>query len=53
MHLFSAAPNALLFFLGQHREALGRLQLYEFDFGLERDGSYAASITIPPGPLET
>lgn len=53
VHLFSAAPNALLFFLGQHREALGRLQLYEFDFGLERDGSYAASITIPPGPLET
>jgi hypothetical protein len=45
--LFSAAPNALLFFLGQHREALGRIQLYEFDFEGSRGGDYAASLRLP------
>lgn len=52
VHLFSAAPNSLLFFLGQHREAIGRVQIYEFDFSLERDGSYAASIAIPLDTME-
>lgn len=47
VHLFSSAPNALLFFLGQYREALGRLELYEYDFGLERDGSYQPSVSLP------
>jgi SMODS-associated and fused to various effectors sensor domain len=47
VHLFSAAPNALLFFLGQHREALGRIQLYEFDFEGSRGGDYAASLRLP------
>ena len=47
VHLFAAAPNALMFFIGQQREALGRLQIYEFDFSFERDSSYAASIAIP------
>jgi hypothetical protein len=46
-HLFFACPNALMFFIGQQREALGRLTLYEFDFGLERDGSYQQSISLP------
>lgn len=52
VHLFAAVPNSILFFLGQHREALGRMQIYEFDFSLERDGSYAASIAIPLKTLE-
>lgn len=52
VHLFAAVPNALLFFLGQYREALGRIQVYEFDFSLERDGSYSASIAIPHGSKE-
>lgn len=52
VHLFAAAPNALLFFLGQYREALGRIQVYEFDSSLERDGSYSASIAIPLGRKE-
>lgn len=46
-HLFIAAPNALTFFLGQHRGALGKLQLYEFDFEGERGGSYSPSIRLP------
>jgi hypothetical protein len=46
-HVFFACPNALMFFIGQQREALGRLALYEFDFGIERDGSYQLSISLP------
>lgn len=47
-HVFFACPNALMFFIGQQREALGRLALYEFDFGIERDGSYQLSFSLPP-----
>jgi hypothetical protein len=46
-HLFIAAPNALTFFLGQHRSALGNVQLYEFDFERERGGSYSPSMRLP------
>lgn len=46
-HLFMAAPNALAFFLGQHRGALGKVQLYEFDFEGERGGSYSPSFRLP------
>lgn len=46
-HLFWACPNALLFFIGQQREALGRVELYEFDFGIEREGSYSHSLSLP------
>jgi hypothetical protein len=46
-HVFFAGPNALMFFIGQQREALGRLALYEFDFGIERDGSYQLSFSLP------
>ena len=46
-HVFFACPNALMFFIGQQREALGRVALYEFDFGIERDGSYSHSISLP------
>ncbi len=48
VHLFSSAPNSLLFFVGQFREALGRVVLYEYDFGFERDCSYRPSISLPP-----
>ena len=47
VHVFFACPNALMFFIGQQREALGRLALYEFDFGLELDGSYRYSFPLP------
>lgn len=46
-HIFFACPNSLMFFIGQQREALGRLTLYELDFGLERDGSYQCSLSLP------
>ncbi|HQP39708.1 MAG TPA: SAVED domain-containing protein, partial [Polyangiaceae bacterium] len=46
-HLFIAAPNAIAFFLGQHRGALGKVQLYEFDFEGDRGGSYSPSIRLP------
>ncbi|MDF1543235.1 MAG: SAVED domain-containing protein [Anaerosomatales bacterium] len=44
-HLFISCPNAVAFFLGQHRGALGKVQLYEFDFEGER--SYSPSIRLP------
>ena len=47
VHLFLAAPNAFTFFLGQRQPAIGPLQLYEFDFEGDRDGSYAPSISLP------
>lgn len=46
-HLFLSVPNVLAFYLGQHRAALGKIQLYEFDFEWERDGSYVPSIFLP------
>jgi hypothetical protein len=47
VHLFLAVPNALAFFVGQHRGALGKLQLYEFDLERCRSGSYAPSFSLP------
>lgn len=32
-HIFMSVPNVLSFCLGQHRESLGHVYLYEFDFG--------------------
>lgn len=49
-HVFFACPNALMFFIGQQRDALGRVALYEFDFGIERDGSYSLSLSLPVTP---
>lgn len=46
-HVFFACPNGLMFFIGQQRDALGRLALYEFDFGIERDGAYQPSFSLP------
>lgn len=44
VHLFIAGPNAFSFFLGQHREALGKVILYEYDFGGTR--TYHSSFEI-------
>lgn len=49
-HVFFACPNAMMFFIGQQREALGRVALYEFDFGIERDGSYSHSLSLLVAP---
>jgi len=48
VHLFFACPNALMFLIGRHREALGPIALYEFDFANERTGSYTLSFQLPP-----
>jgi hypothetical protein len=47
VHLFAAAPNALLFFLGQLSNGLGRIQLYEHDFESGLPGAYSPSILLP------
>ncbi|WP_273055274.1 SAVED domain-containing protein [Sulfitobacter litoralis] len=45
VHLFVAAPNALLFYLGQQAQSLGRHQMYEYDMDGDHGGSYVASIS--------
>lgn len=47
IHLFVAAPNAMCFFLGQQQIAIGSVELYEFDFDQQRDGSYTPSLALP------
>lgn len=44
IHLFAACPNAVLFFLGQLRRTFGAVQLYEFDFDGDGNGTYSPSI---------
>lgn len=56
LHIFGAAPNAFLFYLGQFRHSLGPVVLYEYPFG-ERDSyaRYTPSIELPPsaGPARS
>lgn len=46
IHLFVACPNAVLFFLGQLRRTFGAVQLYEFDFDGDGNGTYSPSIYL-------
>ncbi len=46
VHLFIAAPNAFVFFLGQLSRGLRHVQLYEFDFGGK--GVYLPSLEFRP-----
>lgn len=46
LHVFAAAPNGFMFFMGQHRDALGPVILYEFDFEATTHGSYTPAYTI-------
>ena len=46
LHLFAAAPNALLVFLGQISPALGAVQLYEYDFDTKAPGAYRPSFRL-------
>lgn len=48
IHLFAAAPNSVLFFLGQQL-GIGSITTYEFDFSHERGGSYHAAWSIGDG----
>lgn len=47
IHLFASAPNGFLFFLGQFRQALGPLALYEFDLDQTRASTYEVSLLLP------
>lgn len=48
VHLFAAGPAGLMFFLGQHREGLGCVQLYEHDFETR---TYRPSLRFDAGRL--
>lgn len=47
IHLFMAAPVALVFLIGQHQHALGRIRVYEFDFTHQATSSYSPSFELP------
>lgn len=46
-HIFAAAPNGFMFFLGRYRSALGIIQLYEFDFEGGQGRTYVPSFRLP------
>jgi SMODS-associated and fused to various effectors sensor domain len=48
VHLFAAAPNGLIFFLGRLGRGLGPTTVYEFDFDTRALGSYVPAISLPP-----
>ena len=50
LHIFAAAPNGLMFYLGQLARSFGRCALYEYDFEKNALGAYQPSLTFPPAP---
>ena len=46
IHLFAAAPNSLLFYLGQNHQAMAPCIVYEFDFDRQAHRTYQPSFTI-------
>ncbi|HFN0786003.1 TPA: SAVED domain-containing protein [Klebsiella variicola subsp. variicola] len=46
IHVFSAAPNAVNFYVGQQIDYMGKCIFYEFDFNRRIDGSYHQSIKV-------
>jgi hypothetical protein len=51
IHLFWAAPNAFVFFLGQMARCLGSCVLYEYDFESSTPDGYLHSLQLPILPL--
>ena len=47
IHLFFAAPIALVFLIGQRSRGFGTITIYEYDFEGGRTGSYINAITLP------
>jgi hypothetical protein len=47
IHLFSAAPNAAMFFFGRMTTGLGRIQAYEYLFEAAIPSAYVPSIVLP------
>ena len=50
LHLFSAAPNGVMFFLGRLARSLGPIQLYEHEFDADWPVSYRQSVSFPLTP---
>ena len=46
VHVFSAAPNSLLFYLGQQHQAIAPCIVYEFDFDRQAHKTYQPSFTV-------
>jgi hypothetical protein len=46
LHIFAAAPNALLYFLGQEHQAIAPCVVYEFDFDRQGSKTYQPSFPI-------
>ncbi len=47
LHIFFAAPNSLMFYLGQQAASLSRVQIWELPFGMGRPGEYDPAIRLP------
>jgi hypothetical protein len=45
-HIFAAAPNGLMFFMGQNARSCGKIVLYEFDFDGNESDSYSPSLSL-------
>lgn len=46
LHIFAAAPNAFMFFLGQNSVGFGKCILYEYDFEQKNSCTYSRSISF-------
>lgn len=46
LHIFAAAPNAFMFFLGQNSVGFGKCILYEYDFEQMNSCTYTQSISF-------
>ena len=46
VHIFAAAPNALLFYLGQHHQGIAPCIVYEFDFDRQAHKTYQPSFAL-------
>jgi hypothetical protein len=49
LHVFSAAPNGLVFFVGRLARSLGPIQLYEHAFESDWPTRYRKSLALPTG----
>ena len=47
LHVFGAAPNGLVFFVGRLARSLGRIQLYEHAFESDWPTRYRKSLSLP------
>jgi len=46
VHVFIAGPNDFAFFLGQHQQAIGPADIYEWDFDGQRGDGYSLGLSL-------